>query len=76
MNTLTKHKIVEWFIKDISETVSWSDVDVSEEYILEIAMEKTESIIEILEGDVALTPDEICWRCKKIKKLKRLGVLK
>ncbi len=41
-----KEEIIKWFIEDIKDQLAWTDADVSEERILEIAKKKTDDLIE------------------------------
>jgi len=40
-----KEKIIEWFIEDIKENIAWSDVDISDDRILQIATNKANDLI-------------------------------
>ena len=47
-----KEKIIEWFIEDIRENIMWSDEDISDDRILEIATNKANDLIsKCLEED-------------------------
>lgn len=39
-------KIIDWFIDDIKENLVWCDADISEVRILEMAIQKTDSLIK------------------------------
>lgn len=39
-------KIIEWFIKDIKEQLSWTDADISDEDIKVIAADKADDLIK------------------------------
>lgn len=49
MNDNSYNKIVEWFVGEIKEDILWSDADVSDKRIQEIAIHKANSIKQIME---------------------------